>query len=144
MNFHHTEDRRMLADTLGRFIGEQMGFEARMAVNLSTKLQRLAGGVRTIGTGMENRAAITKSGHAGAIEQVRINSRDLGRGVGAQTQGATGELVHQLESLQAQSFAGARQQRLQVFKHGRHDQLVAIATGTVEQQAPELFNVPGL
>src|SRR3989344_448411 len=31
MNFQHTEDRRMLADTLGRFIGEQMGFEARMA-----------------------------------------------------------------------------------------------------------------
>lgn len=31
MNFQHTEDRRMLADTLERFIGEQMGFEARMA-----------------------------------------------------------------------------------------------------------------
>lgn len=31
MNFQHTEDRRMLAETLGRFIIEQMGFEARMA-----------------------------------------------------------------------------------------------------------------
>lgn len=31
MNFQHTEDRRMLADTLGRFINERMGFEARMA-----------------------------------------------------------------------------------------------------------------
>jgi alkylation response protein AidB-like acyl-CoA dehydrogenase len=29
MNFEHTEDRRMLADTLNRFIGEQMGIEAR-------------------------------------------------------------------------------------------------------------------
>jgi len=29
MNFQHTEDRRMLADTLNRFISEQYGFEAR-------------------------------------------------------------------------------------------------------------------
>ncbi|MFN6993739.1 MAG: acyl-CoA dehydrogenase family protein [Aquincola tertiaricarbonis] len=29
MNFEHTEDRRMLADTLNRYIAEQYGFEAR-------------------------------------------------------------------------------------------------------------------
>jgi alkylation response protein AidB-like acyl-CoA dehydrogenase len=29
MNFEHTEDRRMLADTLDRFIAEQYGFETR-------------------------------------------------------------------------------------------------------------------
>ncbi|MBB3177021.1 acyl-CoA dehydrogenase family protein [Variovorax sp. Sphag1AA] len=29
MNFEHTEDRRMLADSLNRFIAEQYGFEAR-------------------------------------------------------------------------------------------------------------------
>jgi len=29
MNFQHTEDRRMLADTLNRFIGEQYGFATR-------------------------------------------------------------------------------------------------------------------
>ena len=29
MNFEHTEDRRMLADSLNRFISEQYGFEAR-------------------------------------------------------------------------------------------------------------------
>mgnify|MGYP000588407665 CR=1 FL=1 len=43
MNFQHTEDRRMLADTLGRFISEQMGFEARMAtVKKSNGFDRLA------------------------------------------------------------------------------------------------------
>lgn len=31
MNFEHTEDRRMLADTLDRFIGAQYGIEARHA-----------------------------------------------------------------------------------------------------------------
>ena len=29
MNFEHTEDRRMLADTLNRFVAEQVGIEAR-------------------------------------------------------------------------------------------------------------------
>jgi len=29
MNFQHTEDRRMLADTLNRFISEQYGFATR-------------------------------------------------------------------------------------------------------------------
>ena len=31
MNFTHTDDRRMLADTLARYVAEQAGFEARMA-----------------------------------------------------------------------------------------------------------------
>ena len=29
MNFEHTEERRMLADSLNRFIAEQYGFETR-------------------------------------------------------------------------------------------------------------------
>ncbi len=29
MNFEHTEDRRMLADSLNRFIAEQYAFETR-------------------------------------------------------------------------------------------------------------------
>jgi alkylation response protein AidB-like acyl-CoA dehydrogenase len=29
MNFEHTEERRMLADSLNRFIAEQYSFEAR-------------------------------------------------------------------------------------------------------------------
>ncbi len=32
MNFEHTEDRRMLADTLGRFVAEQYGFDTRNAI----------------------------------------------------------------------------------------------------------------
>ena len=32
MNFEHTEDRRMLADTLNRFVSEQYGFDTRNAI----------------------------------------------------------------------------------------------------------------
>ena len=40
MNFQHTEDRRMLADTLNRFVAEQYGFETR---------DRIAGKAREAG-----------------------------------------------------------------------------------------------
>ena len=37
MNFQHTEDRRMLADTLNRFISEQYGFETRERIAQSAQ-----------------------------------------------------------------------------------------------------------
>ncbi|MEM5293431.1 acyl-CoA dehydrogenase [Burkholderia sp. JPY481] len=37
MNFQHTEDRRMLADTLNRFISEQYGFATRDQIARSTQ-----------------------------------------------------------------------------------------------------------
>jgi len=37
MNFQHTEDRRMLADTLNRFISEQYGFDTRDTIARSTE-----------------------------------------------------------------------------------------------------------
>ncbi|MBI3382251.1 MAG: acyl-CoA dehydrogenase family protein [Aquabacterium sp.] len=37
MNFEHTEDRRMLADTLNRYVAEQYNFETRMAIVASPK-----------------------------------------------------------------------------------------------------------
>jgi alkylation response protein AidB-like acyl-CoA dehydrogenase len=37
MNFEHTEDRRMLADTLGRFVKEQYGFETRDRISKSAQ-----------------------------------------------------------------------------------------------------------
>ena len=51
MNFEHTEDRRMLADTLGRFVREQYGFAARLArveielANMSTTNLRVIAAV---------------------------------------------------------------------------------------------------
>ncbi|MEW9579991.1 acyl-CoA dehydrogenase family protein [Paraburkholderia sp. DGU8] len=37
MNFQHTEDRRMLADTLGRFVSEQYGFATRERIASSAQ-----------------------------------------------------------------------------------------------------------
>ncbi len=37
MNFTHTEDRRMLADTLNRYVAEQYKFDTRMAIVASPK-----------------------------------------------------------------------------------------------------------
>ncbi|MFM0337672.1 acyl-CoA dehydrogenase family protein [Paraburkholderia fungorum] len=48
MNFQHTEDRRMLADTLNRFVSEQYGFETR---------DRIAGSAEGFSADLWNRFA---------------------------------------------------------------------------------------
>jgi len=56
MNFQHTEDRRMLADTLNRFIAEQAGIEARHAAAAST-----------LGYSPANWSALAEIGAIGAL-----------------------------------------------------------------------------
>ncbi|MBH1987842.1 MAG: acyl-CoA dehydrogenase family protein [Burkholderiales bacterium] len=56
MNFTHTEDRRMLADTLGRYVAEQAGFDDRMATAASPE-----------GFSRERWAAFAELGAIGAL-----------------------------------------------------------------------------
>src|SRR6185312_3196670 len=88
--------------------------------------------------------AVAQTGNAASIEQVRVDARHLRRGVGAQAHHAPGQLIHQLEGLQAQRLASAGEQRLQVLEQRRHDQLVAIAARRVEQTPAQFFDVSGL
>ena len=81
-----------------------------MAEDFSAELQRFARGVRTLSARVQDRAAVAKPRHASAVEQMRINAGNLGGGVGAQAQGAPGELIDQLEGLQIQRFTRAGQQ----------------------------------
>ena len=121
-----------------------VGFEPGVAVDLGAELQRLARRMRAVGPGVQHRAAVAQARHARAVEQVRVDARDLRRGVGAQAHAAAGQLVDQLEGLQVERVAGAGQQRLEVLEQRRHHQLVAVATGGVEQPAAQLFDVPRL
>ena len=62
----------------------EVGLEAGVAVDLGAELQRLARGVRAVGPRVQHRAAVAQARHALAVEQVRVDARDLRRGVGAQ------------------------------------------------------------
>ena len=73
-----------------------------------------------------------------------IDARHLRCAVSAQAQHPTRNLVHQLESLQIERFAGAGQQRLQVFQQRRHDQFIAIATRHIQQISTDLLDVARL
>ena len=107
-----------------------------MTINFSPKLQRLPRGVRAFCACVQHRAAVTKARNPGTVEQVGINAGHLGRGVGAQAQRSPGELVNQLEGLKVKRLTSSREQRLDVLKHRRHDQLVAIAAGGIQEQTP--------
>ena len=122
----------------------QIGFHARMTVNFSPQLHGLTAGLGAVDARVHHRAAVAQAGDPGAVEQMGVDAGHLWRAVGAQTQGTTRELVHQFEGLQIQGLAGAREQRLEVFDHGRHDQLVTITTGGIEQGSSEFFDVARL
>ena len=117
-----------------------VGLDARMAIDLGADLQGLPGGGQPGRQGMQYRAAITQSRHTLAIEKVRVDARHLGRDVGAQAHGATGQLVNQLEGRQLHVVAGSGKQRIDVFKQRRQGQFVAMRPKAVLQDAAQLFN----
>ena len=103
----------------------EVGLEAGVAVDLGAELQRLARRAGAAGARVQHRPAVAQPGHAAAVQQVRVDARDLRRAVGAQAERAAAQLVDQLEGLQVELVAGARQQRLDVLEQRRHDQLEA-------------------
>ena len=115
-----------------------------MAVGLGTELQRLPRGLQPCRTCMQHRPAITQPREPLAVQQVGIDARHLRRGVGAHAERAAAQLVDQLEGLEIELPARARQQRFQVLQQRRHHQLEAVPARHVEQPAPELFDVPRL
>ena len=46
MNFEHTEDRRMLADSLDRFVAERYAFDARDRIAQSAQVAARTNGPR--------------------------------------------------------------------------------------------------
>jgi alkylation response protein AidB-like acyl-CoA dehydrogenase len=82
MDFQHTEDRRMLADTLNRFVAEQYGFNTRDTIARSTAgfsadmWQRFAG-LGVIGALFDE----ADGGFGGAGFDVAVAFEALGRGL---------------------------------------------------------------
>lgn len=82
MNFEHTEDRRMLADTLNRFVAEQYGFDKRNAIaygdeGMDQKLWRQFAELGAIGALFSEE----DGGFGGAGFDVAVVFEALGRGL---------------------------------------------------------------
>ncbi|MFP3568698.1 acyl-CoA dehydrogenase family protein [Paraburkholderia sp. SIMBA_030] len=82
MNFQHTEDRRMLADTLDRFVSDQYGFEtrdkiARSAEGFSTELWNRFAELGIIGALFDE----AHSGFGGGGFDIAVVFESLGRGL---------------------------------------------------------------
>ena len=115
-----------------------------MTVDFSANLQGLTSGVQALGQRMQYRAAVGKARNAFAIEQMRINARCLGRGIGAQTHAAPGQLVYQLQGTQIHVMTGSSHQRIEILQQRRHHQLVAMHAERVKQQPAQLLNTARL
>jgi alkylation response protein AidB-like acyl-CoA dehydrogenase len=82
MNFQHTEDRRMLADTLNRFVAEQYGFDtrdkiARSAEGFSADMWRRFAELGVIGALFPE----AQGGFGGAGFDIAVVFESLGRGL---------------------------------------------------------------
>lgn len=82
MNFEHTEDRRMLADTLNRFVAEQYSFEKRNAIaygetGMEPKLWRQFAELGAVGALFSE----ADGGFGGAGFDVAVVFEALGRGL---------------------------------------------------------------
>ncbi|MCY1536780.1 hypothetical protein D9M68_722500 [compost metagenome] len=122
----------------------QVGLRAGMAVDLGADLQQLAAGQQIRRTGMQHVAAIAQAGDARAVQQVRVDARDLRSHVSAHAQRAAGQLVDQFARTQIQIAAGTGQQRIDVFDQGRRDQFEAVRAVQIEKFAAQFLDAPGL
>ena len=82
MDFQHTEDRRMLADSLNRFIAEQYGFDtrdkiARSAAGFSIDMWRRFAELGVIGALFDE----AHGGYGGKGFDVAVVFESLGRGL---------------------------------------------------------------
>ena len=73
-----------------------------------------------------------------------IDARRLRRDVGTQRQGATAQLIHQLESAQIHVVAAINQQRLGIFQQRRRDQLIAGFAQQIKELRAHPLDAPRL
>ena len=66
----------------------KISLQPSMSEDFCAELERLAGGMRTIRPGMQHWPAIAEASHALAIEQMRVNSSDLGGSVRSKPHGS--------------------------------------------------------
>ena len=138
MNFEHTEDRRMLADTLGRFIKEQYAFETRDKIAKSTRgyspeIWRQFADLGVIGALFDEE----HGGFGGSGFDIAVVFEQLGRGLvvepflgsGVLAGGAIAAAGNEAQRAQlAEIIAGTR---IAAFAHGEpeaHYELARVST----------------
>lgn len=124
MNFQHSEDRRMLADSLGRFVREQYGFEARNRIaqskeGLSRPMWSQFAELGVIGALF----AEAQGGFGGSGFDIAVVFEELGRGLVVEP------LLATLMAGTALAVAGGEAQHALLAEMIGGDQLVAFAHG---------------
>jgi hypothetical protein len=86
---------------------------------------------------VQDAAAVAQARDTLAVEEVRVDARDLRRVVGAHAHHAAGELVDELEGREVEVAPGAREERLDVFEQRGRDELVAVRLEEIQDRAAQ-------
>ena len=111
-----------------------------MAVDLSADLERLARAVHPARQRVQHASGITQARHSAAVQEMRVDARDLRRDVRAHAQHAARKLVDELERPEVQIVPRAGEQRIDVFEQRRHDELVAVHGEEIEHRAAQALD----
>ena len=112
------------------------------AIQFGPDLQGLAHRERVLWPRVQDTARVAEPGDTRAIQDVRVDARDLRRRISAQSEHAAARLVHEFEGAQIEITARAGEERIDVFDQRRNYQLVAIACIKVQQGAARGFEPP--
>lgn len=143
MNFEHTEDRRMLADALGRFVRDQYGFDARQTIAGSPQ-----GWSRDVWSRLAEIGAIgalfaeNDGGYGGQGFDLMVVFEELGRGLVVEPVLASAVLAGRAIALAGND---AQRQRLEslvdgssvgssaLYEPGSHYEMTRVATKAVRE-----------
>ncbi len=117
-----------------------VGADAGIAVELRADLQHFARLRPAAGQGAQHAAGVAQPRHAGLVEQVGVDARDLRRHVGTHAEQPSGQRIDHLEGLQVEVMAGPGEQRVEVLDQRRLHQAVAVRAEMIEQRAAQALD----
>ena len=85
----------------------KVSLQACMTISLGTKLQRLSTGVQPLRARVQHRSAIAQARQPLPVQQMRVDARNLRRGISPHAQRPSAQLIDQLEGLEVQLAPGA-------------------------------------
>ena len=131
------------ADSRSR-IDLAVGVDARRARRAPRRSARPGACRRRAARRAQHAAGVAEARYAGFVQQVRVDARDLRRGVGAQAEEPPGQRIDRLERDEVEVAAAAGQQRVEELDERRLHEPVAASTEVIEQRAAQRLHARGL
>ena len=119
----------------------KISLNAGVTIKFGAELNRFTTGCLRSRQRMQYAVAVTEASDTLPVQQMRIDTSYLRRNVGTYTERTSGQLIDQLKGAQLEVSPRAGQQRVEIFKHRRHDKLIAMHAKKIEHCTAQSFDL---